>query len=265
MIYYGLTALLSASIREICIICNPGDLQGYNALIGDGSDLGAKITYIVQNKPEGVPQAFVLADEFILDDNVALILGDNVFVDSGDIRRSVENFDGGAHIFAARVKQPQNYGVVEFDSRLKPLSIVEKPTFTKSRFAIPGFYIFDHHCIKLSRGLKKSSRGEFEIIDLLKCYMAEERLFISLFSRGTGWIDAGTIKNHAVVSRYIEAMQQMHGVMFGSPHEAAFIRGFITRKQLQDFIARIGESDYQKYLKDLVDTEMEFLIEERAQ
>ena len=261
MIYYALTTLLSASINDICIICNAQDITGYQKLLGDGAEFGSRIEYIVQDEPEGIPQAFVLASDFIGTENVALVLGDNIFVDHGDIRRSVKNFKSGAHIFGIQVKHPEHYGVVEFDSELSPISLVEKPKKSKSRFAIPGFYIFDKRCILLAQSIKKSARGEFEIIDLLKLYMANEKLSLSLLSRGTGWIDAGTTRNHAIVSRYIESMQQMHGVMVGSPHEAAFVRGFIKQNELLDYARSIKPSDYGDYLEDLVqqDTELSMM------
>jgi len=258
MIYYALTTLLSASINEICIICSADDISGYKKLLGDGREFGSSLTYIIQEKPEGIPQACVLAAEFIGADPVALILGDNIFVDNGDIRRTVQAFRNGAHIFGIQVKHPEQYGVLEFDENMSLISLIEKPKKFISRFAIPGFYLFDCRCILLAQSLKKSRRGELEIIDLLKLYLADHKLSVSLLSRGTGWIDAGTTRNHAIASRYIESMQQMHGIMVGSPHEAAFVRGFIKPEDLRDYAMSIKPSDYGDYLDELVTLDAEF-------
>lgn len=252
MIYYPLTTLLSASISQICIICNIEDHNAYKSLLGTGEEFGADIRYIVQTSPEGIPQAFSLAADFIGDENVTMILGDNIFVDNGDIRRSVSRFRGGASIFGIQVTNPSDYGVVEVDKNLSPIGLSEKPKLPKSNFAIPGCYIFDSRCIFRSQTLKKSKRGEFEITDLLKLYLEEKNLNLSILSRGTGWIDAGTTINLGIVSRYIESMQQMHGIMVGSPHEAAFVRGFINEKQLHQSAKQIKSSNYGKYLLDLV-------------
>lgn len=251
MIYYALTSLLSASIREICIICNPDDIVGYRSLLGCGEEFGAKITYIPQRKPEGIPHAFTLASKFIGTEPVALILGDNVFIDNGEIRHAVASFQTGGHIFGLRVSNPTQYGVVQIDDNQEPVSLEEKPINPRSNYAVPGFYIFDCSCVFFSQSLKKSNRGELEVIDLLNLYLKDRKLSLSLLSRGTGWIDAGTQENHAIVSRYIEAMQQMHGVFIGSPHEAAFVRDFISKDQLRHFSEGLPKSNYKDYLIEL--------------
>jgi glucose-1-phosphate thymidylyltransferase len=257
MIYYAVTTLLSASINEICIICNEGDLPGYEALLGDGSDFGSRVEFIIQHKPEGIPQAITLASDFIGTEPLALILGDNIFVDHGDIRECVENFKSGATIFGIKVSQPEKYGVVEFNSKLKPTSLEEKPKNAKSSFAIPGFYLLDNNSLRLVKKLKKSSRGEFEIVDLLNIYLDVELLSLSLLSRGTGWIDAGTVDDLALASRYIEVIQQMHGIMIGSPHEAALVRGFIDREGLLKYTQSLEQSRYRKYLETVARVDFE--------
>lgn len=252
MIFYPLTSLLAASIDEICIVCNAPDVPGYLALLGDGSQFGASITYVVQDKPEGIPQALVLASKFIGAGPVSLILGDNIFVDNGEIRRAVSNFSNGAHIFGLKVKNPQHYGVVEIDGSSNPVALVEKPKQPKSNLAIPGFYIFDQRCSLLAQTLRKSKRNEYEIVDLLRAYLKDTKLGLTVLSRGTGWIDAGTTENYAIVSRYIEAMQQMHGIMFGSPHEAALVRGFIGEEHLMQIAASLKPSEYKDHLEVLI-------------
>ena len=252
MIYYALTSLISASIREICLICNDKDLDSYKNLLGNGSEFGISIEYIIQDQPKGISHALSLASGFIGEDNVSVILGDNVFVDQGDIRKNVKNFKSGARIFAIPVKNPENYGIVEVNAALEPISLVEKPQNSNSRLAVPGFYIFDSYCSKYAASVDLSDRGEYEIIDLLNRYLDKDKLKVSLLSRGVGWIDAGTSKNHAIVSRYIEAKQQMHGVMIGSPHEAAHVRGFIDDAQLLAFAKNIKPSEYSDYLENLI-------------
>lgn len=251
MIYYALTTLLAASINDICIICNPEDIQGYKDLLGLGEQFGAKITYVAQENPDGIPQAFTLASKFIGSDPVALLLGDNIFIDNGEIRHAVKNFRTGAHIFGLRVQNPSQYGIVLLDDAQQPIGLVEKPTRPQSNYAVPGFYIFDSSCVFFSQTLQKSNRGELEIIDLLNKYLKNKKLDLTLLSRGTGWIDAGTHENHAIVSRYVEAMQQMHGILFGSPHEAALIRGFIDEALLQQFSEPMPDSSYKAYLVGL--------------
>ena len=252
MVYYALTTLISASICEICLICNEKDFDSYKNLLGNGSEFGISIEYIIQDQPKGISQALSLASGFIGENNVSVILGDNVFVDQGDIRKNVENFKSGAHIFALPVKNPENYGIIEVNADLEPISLVEKPQNSTSRLAIPGFYIFDSYCSQYAASVDLSDRGEYEIIDLLKRYLDKDKLKVSLLSRGVGWIDAGTSKNHAIVSRYIEAKQQMHGVMIGSPHEAAHVRGFIDDAQLLAFAKNIKPSEYSDYLENLI-------------
>lgn len=252
MIFYPLTSLLAASIDDICIVCNALDVPGYLSLLGDGSQFGASITYVVQEKPEGIPQALVLASKFIGAEPVSLILGDNIFVDNGDIRRAVSKFSTGAHIFGLQVKRPENYGVVVIDDSSSPVALVEKPRDPKSNLAIPGFYIFDQKSSLLAQSLVKSKRNEYEIVDLLRLYLKNNELGLTVLSRGTGWIDAGTTQNYAIVSRYIEAMQQMHGIMLGSPHEAALVRGFIDCEHIKDIAASMKASEYKDHLEELI-------------
>ena len=209
MIYYALTSLISASIREICLVCNDDDLIRYKKLLGDGSEFGISIEYITQAMPQGIAQALSLASAFIGEDNVSVILGDNVFVDHGDIRKNVAYFKSGAHIF-------------------------------------------DRYFSQYAASVDVSDRGECEIIDLLKRYMDKDHVKVSLLNRGVGWIDAATSKNHAIVSRCIEAKQQMHRVMIGSPHEAADVRGFIDDAQLLAFAKSIKSYKYSNYFESLI-------------
>ena len=252
MIYYPLTTLLSAGIKEICIVCCEADVTNFKNLLGDGTQFGASISYTVQSNPEGLPQAFTLSEKFIGTSNVCLILGDNIFVDNGELRRAVGNFKSGSQIFGLKVKNPKDYGVAKFSTKGKLEEIVEKPASFIGDYAIPGFYIFDYKCVNKSRCLKKSLRGELEITDLINSYIQDGACTIDIFSRGTAWIDAGTLVNHSIISRYIEAFQQMHGILVGSPHEAALIRGFININILKEFINSSPKSDYIEYLSDLI-------------
>lgn len=253
MIYYPLTTMISASINEICIVCNRDDVIDYRKLLGNGSKFGARLTFKYQDEPRGVVDGILCALDFIEGDSVAVILGDNIFIDNGDLRRAVSDFAAGAHIFGLNVEHPDQYGVVELDGECRPTALIEKPARSNSRTAVTGFYLLDDQCSLLARRVNKSSRGEYEIIDLLNMYLNLESLSVTLLSRGTGWIDAGSPETYGIVSRYVESMQQMHGVIIGSPHEAALIRGYISASELLAFALDRQPSSYTEYLKDLAE------------
>jgi len=253
MIFYPLTTLISASIQNIVIVCNETDIEDYKALLGNGEQFGSLINYISQSKPDGIVSALNLASTFTENDNMAVILGDNIFLDGGDIRRGVARFKEGAQIFGKQVSNPENYGVVKYNDEMRPLELSEKPTYPMSSTAITGFYIFDKKYPAYANNVKLSARGEYEIIDVLRQYLSAGALELTLLSRGAGWIDAGTKESYAIVCRYIESMQQMHGVLIGSPHEAAFVRGFVSGSMLRAYINNSGPSDYSNYLQTLLD------------
>lgn len=252
MIFYPLTTLISASIQDIVIVCNETDIDDYKALLGNGEQFGSVINYISQSKPDGIVSALNLASAFTDSDNMAVILGDNIFLDSGDIRRGVARFKEGVQIFGKQVSNPENYGVVEYNDEMRPVKLSEKPTHPLSSTAVTGFYIFDKKYSAYANNVKLSARGEYEIMDVLRQYLTAGTLELTLLSRGAGWIDAGTKESYAIVCRYIESIQQMHGVLIGSPHEAAFVRGFVSGSMLRAYIDHSGPSDYSNYLQTLL-------------
>lgn len=255
LIYYPLSVLMLADIRDILIISTPEDTPVYEKLLGDGSRLGIEITYGVQDKPRGLADAFIVGEEFIGNDSVCLILGDNVFYGqnlTGLLNRA-KNLNKGATIFGYPVKNPSSFGVVEFDENNKVLSIEEKPKYPKSKFAVPGLYFFDNKVIEIAKNIKPSKRGEIEITSVNNAYLEKGKLNVILLGRGMAWLDTGTPEGMLRAAEYVEAVQSRQGLYIACLEEIAWRRGFINDNQL----VKIGESlkmtDYGKYILSLLD------------
>ena len=252
LIYYPLTSLISAGIYEILIISSPEQIGQFRELLGNGERLGIKLSYDVQEKPNGIPEAFLIAEEFIANDNVTLVLGDNLFVDSGEIRSMVRSFKIGAAILGYQVSNSKRFGVIEFDAKGLPLEIVEKPKNTASKTIVPGLYIYDANVCDLARSLEPSVRGELEITDLNNAYLRLGNLQIKNLSRGSVWIDAGTPNSISRASRYIATIEDNHGMKIGCPEEAALVRQFVSSKKLKQEITKMPDCEYKAYLEGLI-------------
>ena len=253
MIYYPLSILLMAGIRDILIISTPHDTPNFKLLLGDGSRIGCNFQYAVQEVPNGLAQAFVIGEEFIGKDDVSLILGDNIFYGTGlqNLLMDSTNPDGGI-VFAYHVKDPERYGVVEFDENMKALSIEEKPTQPKSSYAVPGLYFYDNSVVEVAKNLKPSARGEYEITDVNKYYLAQEKLTVGMLSRGTAWLDTGTFASLTQASTFVEVIQERQNQKIGCIEEIAYKRGFINAEQLQEIAQPLLKSGYGEYLLDLI-------------
>ncbi|MDO8564310.1 MAG: glucose-1-phosphate thymidylyltransferase RfbA [Nanoarchaeota archaeon] len=253
MIYYPLTTLMENGISEFCIISTPEDLPAFRKLLGDGSQFGVKIEYREQVVPNGIAQAFVIAESFIGNDSVALILGDNVFYGGSDvISKAFSEFNSGGAVFGYQVNDPERYGVVEFDETGKALSIEEKPKQPKSNYAVPGLYIFDSSVIEIARNMKPSARGEYEITDVNVTYLNLGKLKVYKLQRGFAWLDAGTSTSLHDASAYIQTIEKRQGIKVGCPEEASYNRGFITMKQLKELVDKLPTCEYKQYLANLV-------------
>lgn len=253
MIYYPLTVLIASGIKELCLITSPEDHDRYKRLLGDGGKWGVSIEYREQRKPEGIAQAFIIAADFIRKDNVTLMLGDNIFSGGDDFPRTVSNFNGGATIFAYHVKDPERYGVVEFDRCGRAISIEEKPRLPKSSYAVPGVYIYDNEVVDIARSIRPSTRGELEITDVNLEYLRRGKLQVRRLSRGFAWLDAGTSTALHEASSYIEAIERRQGVKIGCPEEAALVRGFLNIEQFQTLINIMPACEYSEYLQNVAD------------
>jgi len=254
MIYYPLSTLMAAGIREILIISTPHDLPHFEKLLGDGSDLGCRFEYKVQEVPNGLAQAFVLGEEFIGDDKVALILGDNIFFGSNlsEMLKDNSNPDGGV-IFAYHVSDPERYGVVEFDEKMTAVSIEEKPDHPKSNFAVPGLYFYDNQVVKIAKDLEPSSRGEYEITDVNKEYLKRKELKVGIMHRGTAWLDTGTFSSLMQAGQFVQVIEERQGLKIGCIEEIAFKQGFINKEQLRSIANKLTKSGYGSYLLNLID------------
>ena len=250
MIYYPLSILMMASIREILIITTPHDNEQFKRLLGDGSHLGCEITYAIQEVPNGLAQAFVIGEEFIGDDDVALILGDNIFYKSGidDLLADCKSPQGGI-VFAYRVNNPKLYGVVDFDEDFNALSIEEKPENPKSDYAVPGLYFYDNSVVEVAKGLKPSSRGEYEITDINKYYLEKGDLKVKVFDRGTAWLDTGNFESLHDATDFVRVIEKRQGYKVGCIEEIAYRNGLITKQQLLSIATDNEKSGYGKYLK----------------
>ncbi len=252
MIYYPLSVLMLAGIREILIISTPNDLPGFKRLLGDGSQIGCKFEYIEQPKPEGLAQAFILGEEFIGKEKVALILGDNIFFSAGLSQLLDENKDpDGGVVFAYHVKDPQRFGVVEFNSNMEVLSIEEKPVTPKSNYAIPGLYFYDNDVVEIAKNLKPSDRGELEITDVNKAYLKKGKLKVGVLQRGTAWFDTGTFDSMMKASQFVQTIEEIQNFKIGCIEEVAYKKGYIDKTQLQNLAADLLKSGYGKYLMEI--------------
>lgn len=248
MVYYPLTTLIEGGIRELCLISTPQDLPRFKQLLGDGTGWGLKIDYREQAKPEGIAQAFLIAESFIGNDAVTLVLGDNVFYGGDIFHRAFGEFKGGATIFGYHVNDPDRYGVVEFDTKGQAISIEEKPKHPKSNYAVPGLYIYDNNVVKITKELKPSARGELEITDVNVQYLERGELRVCPLSRGFAWLDAGTSNSLHEASAYVQTIEKRQGIKIGCPEEAAFRRGFLSLEQLEGLTKRMPKCEYRDYL-----------------
>jgi glucose-1-phosphate thymidylyltransferase len=253
MIYYPLSTLMSAGINEILIISSPRDLPGFEKLLGDGSEIGCKFSYVVQHDPNGLAQAFVLGEDFIGNDGAALILGDNIFYGANmdKIMQNSMNPDGGV-VFAYQVADPERYGVVEFDENFKALTIEEKPSKPKSNYAVPGLYFYDNSVVEVAKNLKPSARGEYEITDVNKHYLEAGKLKVGVLGRGTAWLDTGTHKSLIQAGQFIEVIEDRQGLKIGCIEEVAHQMGFIDDAQLEKLGHKYIKSGYGEYLLNLL-------------
>jgi glucose-1-phosphate thymidylyltransferase len=252
MVYYPLTTLIEGGIRELCLISTLHDLPRFKQLLGDGSRFGLSIEYREQPKPEGIAQAFLIAESFIGQDAVALILGDNIFHGGDSFHRAFTEFKGGATIFGYHVNDPERYGVVEFDAGGRAISIEEKPKYPKSDYAVPGLYIYDNHVVATAKALKPSARGELEITDLNLAYLRRGQLHVQRLSRGVTWLDAGTSSSLHEASAYVQTIERRAGVKIGCPEEAAFRAGFLKLGQLESLTDKMPKCEYRGYLAEVV-------------
>ena len=258
MIYYPLTTLMLAGIRDILVITTGADAQQFRGLLGDGSQFGVQISYAVQDQPNGLAEAFIVGEDFIGDDAVALVLGDNIFYGTGlgtQLRR-FHNPDGGA-IFAYWVAEPEAYGVVEFDREGTALSLAEKPAEPKSNYAVPGLYFYSNDVVKIAKSLEPSERGELEITDINRRYLAEGRLHVEVLPRGTAWLDTGTVDDLAAAGDFVRAVEQRQGLKISCPEEVAWRLGYIDDAELQASASKLGKSAYGQYLSALLKREKE--------
>ena len=253
MIYYPLSTLMLAGIREILIITTPDDQAGFKKLLGDGSQLGCRFEYVVQPSPDGLAQAFILGEDFIGDDAVALVLGDNIFYGSGmgTLLKNKANPDG-AVVFAYHVHDPERYGVVEFDENHSVKSIEEKPAQPKSNYAVPGLYFYDNDVVEIAAKIKPSHRGEIEITDVNKEYLRRGKLKVSILDRGTAWLDTGTFQSLMQAGQFVQVIEERQGLKIGAIEEAAYRMEFIDAKQLEKLAQPLLKSGYGKHLLSLI-------------
>lgn len=253
MIYYPLTTLMSAGIHEILIISTSKDTPRFKELLGDGSDYGCKFEYAIQEQPNGLAEAFIIGEHFIGKDNVALILGDNIFYGSGleQTLKDINKPKGGV-IFAYHVQDPQRYGVVEFDRERKVISIEEKPKQPKSNYAVPGIYFYDNSVIEIAKQIKPSARGELEITDINKTYLNQQKLHVKILDKGTAWLDTGTFQSLMQASQFVQVIEERQGLKIGCIEEIAYKMGFINKKQLLNLAKPLLKSGYGEYLHQIL-------------
>lgn len=253
MVYYPLSVLMLAGIREVLIISTPHDLPNFEKLFGDGSEIGIKFSYAVQNAPNGLAEAFIIGDEFIGKDSVAMILGDNIFYSAGltGMLKKAKKIKKGGHIFAIDVPDPERFGVVEFNDKGKVLSIEEKPKKPKSSYAVPGLYFYGPEVVDEAKSLKPSNRGELEITDLNKVFLKRKELEVTVLPRGLAWLDTGTHEAMNKANNYVQIMQEMTGHNIACVEEIAYRSGWINKKQLDKTIEKMGKSTYADYLRTI--------------
>ena len=251
MVYYPLTVLIASGIHEICLISTPHDLPRFRQLLGDGSAWGIAIEYREQPKPEGIAQAFLIAESFIGGQPVALILGDNIFFGGDAFPRAVVAFRSGAAVFAYHVHDPQRYGVVEFDGTGRAISLEEKPKQPKSNYAVPGVYLYDENVVAFTKAQQPSARGELEITDLNKEYLRRGQLAVHRLSRGFAWLDAGTSTSLHEASAYVQTIEKRQGIKIGCPEEAALHRNFLSLERFEALLAQLPNCEYRDYLQSV--------------
>lgn len=253
MIYYPLSTLMLAGIREILIITTPEDNPSFRRLLGDGSQVGCKFEYAIQEVPNGLAQAFVVGEKFIGKDSVALVLGDNIFYGAGfgSQLKKLAGVEGG-YVFAYHVSDPERYGVVEFDNDMNAVSIEEKPSNPKSNYAVPGLYFFDNDVVSIAKSLKPSPRGEYEITDVNREYLRRGKLKVAVLDRGTAWLDTGTFDSLSDASEFVRVIEKRQGTKIGCIEEVAYRNGYITREQLLALGEELSKSGYGQYLKRIV-------------
>lgn len=253
MIYYPLSVLMTAGIRDILLISTPYDLPDFEKLLGDGSQLGCSFTYAEQAVPNGLAQAFVIGEKFVGNDKVALILGDNIFYGRGLPQLMQENIDpDGGVVFAYHVNDPERYGVVEFNSNLKAISIEEKPKQPKSNFAVPGLYFYDNTVLDVARNIKPSARGEYEITDVNRYYLEQGKLKVAVLSRGVAWLDTGTFESLLQAAQFVEVIENRQGLKIGCIEEVAYRMNFIDAPQLEKIAQPLIKSGYGQYLLNMI-------------
>jgi glucose-1-phosphate thymidylyltransferase len=254
MVYYPLSTLMLAGITEILIISTPRDVPLFQQLLGDGSKWGLNLTYTVQPSPDGLAQAFLLGEEFIGDDSVALVLGDNIFHghDMTSLLKSAAANDTGASVFAYRVSDPERYGVVDFDQNGKALNIEEKPTKPKSNFAVTGLYFYDNQVVDIAKAIKPSPRGELEITDVNKVYLEQDQLMVEVMSRGYAWLDTGTGNSLLEAGQFVETLERRQGLKVACPEEISWRNGWIDDGQLMSLAAPLSKNNYGQYLQNLL-------------
>lgn len=261
MIYYPLSTLMLAGIKDILIISTPKDLPNFESLLGDGSQFGVNLSYKVQPTPDGLSQAFILGEDFIGDDCCAMILGDNIFYGSGfasmleNAKKNAEQ-NHRATVFAHLVEDPERFGIVEFEENYKVLSLEEKPEKPKSRWAVTGLYFYDNRCVEYAKSLKPSQRGELEITDLNNLYLETEDLDVELLGRGFSWLDTGTMESLIDAADFVQTIQKQQGIRISAPEEIAFRTGMIDKEKLMHSADKYGKSDYGKYLKQVANGEV---------
>ncbi len=254
MIYYPLSTLMMAGIREILIISTPRDMPLFKHLLGDGKQLGCEFTYAVQHEPNGLAQAFVIGEDFVGNDKVALILGDNIFYGTGLQDTLIQNNDpDGGVVFAYHVSDPQRYGVVAFDKNQKAISIEEKPTKPKSNFAVPGLYFYDNQVVDIAKSIKPSARGEYEITDVNSAYLEAGKLQVGIMDKGTAWLDTGTINSLMQAGQFVQVIEERQGLKIGCPEEIAFLMNYIDAAQLEALAKPLIKSGYGEYLMGLLE------------
>jgi len=252
MVYYPLSVLMMAGIREILIISTPYDLPGFERLLGDGNTIGCSFHYAVQHVPNGLAQAFVIGEDFIGKDKASLVLGDNIFYGTGLQKLLIESNDpDGGIVFAYHVSDPERYGVVEFDQNLRAISIEEKPRNPKSNYAVPGLYFYDNSVVEVAKNISPSARGEYEITDVNKYYLEQGKLKVGILSRGTAWLDTGTFASLLQASQFVQVIEERQGLKIGCIEEIAYRMGFINREQLERVAQPLLKSGYGNYLVNL--------------
>ena len=254
MIYYPLSTLMLAGIKEILIISTPQDLPRFEELLGDGSEFGISLSYAVQRSPDGLAQAFIIGEDFIGDDSVALVLGDNIFHGNGlsAMLQRAEAKEKGATVFGYQVKDPERFGVVEFDDNMNAISIEEKPEHPKSNFAVTGLYFYDNDVVEIAKNIKPSPRGELEITDVNKAYLERGDLSVELMGRGFAWLDTGTHESLLQAAQYIETVQRLQNVQVANLEEIAYRMGYITKEQVLELAQPLKKNEYGQYLLRLI-------------